>query len=283
MVVALKKIMNIRKIGHTGTLDPGACGVLFVCVGRATKIADYLMNEKKTYIAEFSFGKATDTLDSYGKEEKAVKNIVTYDMLKKACKAFCGKTDQVPPMVSAIKVNGQKMYQVARKGKKVDLPARRIVIYSIDILEFHQSEGTCLLRILCGKGTYIRSLAADMAAKMNTLGHVSFLLRTSAGEGDIRDAYTLDEIKKMTEEGDYSFLESISNALSGYKSCMLDDYLFPIVTTGTPVDLTKIRNASQVPRGEDICVYCKNKLIGIGRAEGDLLKIKTMVYLRDNG
>jgi tRNA pseudouridine55 synthase len=283
LVVALKKILNTKKIGHTGTLDPGACGVLFICVGRATKAAGYLIDGKKAYIAEFAFGTATDTLDSYGTVTQNKQKQVSFYELKEACAAFTGALNQVPPMVSAIKVNGQKMYQLARKGKKISLPARRVTVYSIETLEFDEANRTCLLRIECSKGTYIRSLCADMAEKMGTAGHVSFLLRTSAGGADIRDAYTLDEIKGMAEKGDYGFLRSMDEALSVYPECVLEDYLFPIVTTGTPIDLAKTRNGSLIPRDEDIRVYCGGQFIGMGRADGDILKINTMIYLEETG
>lgn len=280
MVVALKKILNTGKIGHTGTLDPGACGVLFICVGRATKVSGYLMGGAKTYIAEFTFGTETDTLDSYGKVTGTAQKQVSYLELKAACEAFTGEIEQVPPMVSAIKLGGQKMYDLARRGRQMDLPARQVRIHTIEILEFNETAGTCLLRIVCSKGTYIRSLAADMAAGMGTAGHVSFLLRTSAGGGDIKEAYTLEEIRRMAEKGEHRFLMPIGDALAGYKSCVLEDYLFPIVTTGTPIDLTRIKDPSSVPANEDVRVYCGGELVGMGRTEGSLLKINTMIYLR---
>lgn len=279
LVVALKKILNTKKIGHTGTLDPGACGVLSVCVGRATKVADYLMSENKTYIAGVRFGASTDTLDSYGTVSARGGRAVTREELRDACSAFLGKIDQVPPMYSAIKVNGQKMYQLARQGKEVLLPARPVTIYSIDVLEFNRNENCCLLRIECSKGTYIRSLCGDIAKKMGTLGYVSFLLRTRAGAACIRDAYTLDEIADMAQKDDYSFMQPTDDALADFDACVMEDYLFPILTTGTPIDLARVKNDSQIPRGADLRVYCGGKFIGIGRAEENLLKIKTMVYI----
>lgn len=279
LVVALKRILNTKRVGHTGTLDPGACGVLSVCVGRATKVADYLMSGKKTYIAGIRFGVATDTLDSYGKIIETDGSSVGIDELRNACVSFLGEQGQIPPMYSAIKVNGQKMYQLARQGKEILLPARKITIYSIELLDFDQGENSCLLRIECSKGTYIRTLCGDIAKKMDTIGYVSFLLRTQSGAANISDAYTLNEIEELAHRGDYSFFDPVDAALSGMKDCILEDYLFPIITTGTPIDLARIKNSLGIPRKMDLRVYCGGKFIGIGRAEENTLKIKTMIYI----
>lgn len=279
LVVALKRILNTKRIGHTGTLDPGACGVLSVCVGRATKVTDYLMSSQKTYIAGVRFGISTDTLDSYGKAMHVRGVQVEERELEKACAAFIGEISQVPPMYSAIKVNGRKMYQLAREGKEVLLPARNISVYSIDLMEFNRTENSCLLKIECSKGTYIRSLCADIAGKLGTVGYVSFLLRARSGAADIAGALTLQEIEEMAGRNDFSFLEPADRALSGLDACVLEDYLFPIVTTGTPIDLTKVKNGSLIPRGADLRVYCSGRFVGIGSAVENTLKIKTMIYL----
>lgn len=281
LVVALKRILNTKKIGHTGTLDPGACGVLSVCVGRATKVADYLMSGRKAYIAGVRFGAATDTMDSYGKAVQTGGRHIELSELRDACAAFLGDLGQVPPMYSAIKVNGQKMYQLARQGKEVILPARRVTVYSIDILEFNKNENSCLLNIECSKGTYIRSLCSEIAQKMGTLGYVSFLLRSQAGTVNVKEAFTLDEIAEMAQKGDYGFLQSTDNALADIEACMLEEYLFPIVTTGTPIDLARVKNGALIPRDSDLRVYCGGKFIGIGHADENMLKIKTMVFLNN--
>lgn len=283
LVVALKRILNTKRIGHTGTLDPGACGVLSVCVGRATKVADYLMSAKKTYMAGVRFGASTDTLDSYGKTTETGGKRIGIKELREACAAFLGEIGQVPPMYSAIKVNGQKMYQLARQGKEILLPARRITVYSIDLLEFNQAENSCLLNIECSKGTYIRSLCAEIAEKAGTAGYVSFLLRTKSGQAALRDAYTLDEIEEMAQKGDYGFIEPADAALADMQACTLEDYLFPIVTTGTPIDLARVKNGSGVPRNAGLRVYCGGKFIGIGFAQENTLKIKAMVYISMDG
>ena len=182
-------------------------------------------------------------------------------------------------MYSAVKVGGRKMYTLARQGKEIRLPSRRITVYSIEILEADGAHNACLLRIECSKGTYIRSLCGDMAKEMGTLGYVSFLLRTRACGADISQALTLDEIEERAQAADFGFLTSMDEALRGFEKCTLEDYLFPILTTGTPIDLTRVKNADRIARCQDMRVYCKNRFIGMGRAEENTLKINTMVYI----
>ncbi len=279
LVAALRRILNQKKTGHTGTLDPGACGVLSVCVGRATKLADYLMESPKTYVAAVRFGAETDTLDSYGKVTQTGGGRAAPGALREACAAFTGPQEQVPPMYSAIKVNGQKMYDVARQGGHVDLKPRPVTIYAIEILEMNEAEQNCLLQIECSAGTYIRTLCADMARHMGCLGYVSFLLRSKACHAGVEACHTLEEIEAQAAAGDASFLIPSDRALENYSACMLDDYLFPIVTTGSKIDLARTKKGAQVPRDCFLRVYCRGQFIGVGRAEGSLLAVKTMYYI----
>lgn len=279
LTAAVKRILNVKKTGHTGTLDPGACGVLSVCVGRATKLADYLLSGRKTYVASVRFGAETDTLDSYGAVTRTGGGRVALAALKGACKAFTGEQEQIPPMYSAIKVDGRKMYELARQGKEIELAPRQITVHRIEILEMDESEGTCLLEVECSAGTYIRTLCADIAKHMGCLGYVSFLLRSKACITDVSECHTLDEIEAMVATGDGSFLISSDKALEIYPQYTLEDYLFPIVTTGTPIDLLRMQKGAQVPRDRLLRVYCRGEFIGMGNAQGDVLKIRTMYYI----
>jgi len=279
VVVAVKKICNVKKTGHTGTLDPGACGVLSVCVGRATKIADYLMESRKIYIAGVRFGSTTDTLDSYGRITHTSSGRATPEALKSACAAYTGEQSQVPPMYSAIKVNGQKMYDIARQGREIELAPRQITVYAIDMIEMDEAAQTCLLRIECSGGTYIRTLCAELAKQMGTLGYISFLLRSHACNTDVSQCRSLDEIASMAAAGDHSFLIPADSALADFPQCTLEDYLFPIVTTGSPIDLSRIKNGDAVPRQKELRVYCKGVFVGMGYCQDNLLTMKTMYYI----
>lgn len=276
VVSFLRKHLNIKKAGHCGTLDPGAAGVLCVCIGKATKITDYLMGSDKKYRAEFTFGKETDTLDSYGTVTQTSDVIVTKEDMEKIIPCFIGEIDQIPPMYSAIKKDGQKLCNMARKGKSVEIDPRKVFIKNIELIK--AEDNRFLLDIECSKGTYIRTLCADMAKKANTVGYMSFLQRTYGSGFDSQEGYSLDEIKEMIEKGDLSFIKDMEAALSFMPKFTLDDYLFKIITTGSAIELKKIRNAHEAATEVDNLVYCAGKLIGIAKPSEGLMKIKTLLY-----
>ena len=168
VVAKLRGILHIKKIGHTGTLDPDAVGVLPICIGKATKVCDMLTNTDKTYVATLLMGVSTDTYDISGTilDEKEVN--VTPEMVEKTIKSFIGEQDQIPPMYSAIKVNGKKLYELAREGKVIERKARRINIYNIEIIDINLPR--VKMRIDCSKGTYIRSLCNDIGEKLGCHG-----------------------------------------------------------------------------------------------------------------
>lgn len=194
VVSFLRKRLNIKKIGHTGTLDPGAAGVLPICIGKATKIVEYITSQDKTYICEVTFGKVTDTFDKYGKiiEEYNNEFELEYNELKKVTDEFVGEIEQTPPTYSAIKINGQRAYELARRGESFAIPSRKVYIYSIDILKVYQK--SALLKIHCSKGTYIRSLCNDLGKKVGYGAYMSFLLRTQSGKFTIDNSVLLDDI-----------------------------------------------------------------------------------------
>ena len=198
VVAVLRGIFGQRKIGHTGTLDPNAEGVLVVCLGNATKLCDMLTDKKKEYVATFMLGKRTDTLDITGEvlEERPVK--ADASEVKKAILSFVGGYDQIPPMYSAKKINGQKLYDMARSGAVIERKAVPVEIYDIEILEMNLPE--VKIKVSCGKGTYIRSLCEDIGAKCGELAVMTSLKRIAVNEFNADDSYTLDELKKLKEE-----------------------------------------------------------------------------------
>ena len=199
VVAKLRGILKTRKIGHTGTLDPDATGVLPICIGNATKLCDMLTDTDKEYEAEMLLGRKTDTLDDSGTvlEEKAV--AVSEDRVREVVSCFVGGYNQIPPMYSALKVNGQKLCDLARAGKTVERKPRRVEIYSIEILEMKLP--IVKMRIACGKGTYIRSLCDDIGEKLGCGACMKSLIRTRAAGFRIESSYTLDQVQQMADRG----------------------------------------------------------------------------------
>lgn len=204
----LRKILSIRKIGHTGTLDPLATGVLIVCVGKATKLVQDIEKKEKEYIAEFDLGYKTDTYDIQGKTLDKVDNFsITKEELETVLKNYVGDIKQVPPMYSAIKINGQKLYELARRGETIERAARDISIFSLELLEFNGKK--VKIKCVVSKGTYIRSLIYDIGEDLKTFATMTSLIRTKVGNENIDKSFTLETIESLKEKEDFSFLYDI--------------------------------------------------------------------------
>ena len=189
----LRRALNTKKIGHGGTLDPDAAGVLPVFAGAATRLLSYAMEGRKQYIAEFTLGEQRDTGDDSGTVVKTMPvPELTVAQLQEVLQGFLGQQLQMPPMYSAVKINGQKLYQLARKGVEVERQARPIEIYKLELLDFTSTKFT--VAVECSKGTYIRVLGEDIATALGTCGTMSFLLRTQVGSYLLNEAHTLQEI-----------------------------------------------------------------------------------------
>lgn len=205
VVAKLRGILKQRRIGHTGTLDPEAEGVLPVCIGTATKLCDMLADKTKVYRASVLFGVATDTEDMTGTIIKRLPVISKKEDLLSVIESFLGESEQIPPMYSAIKVEGKKLYELAREGKTIERKARRIRIDSIRLLDISVKEdGTLLeasIEVTCGKGTYIRSLCRDMGERLGTCACMKSLLRTASGVFHMEQAMRLSEIETAVQDG----------------------------------------------------------------------------------
>ncbi|MBQ6530646.1 MAG: tRNA pseudouridine(55) synthase TruB, partial [Clostridia bacterium] len=199
IVYAIRRLTGIKKVGHTGTLDPMATGVLPICIGSATKVADMLTLSDKAYTAEFVLGKTTDTLDAEGEVLTESKVNVTGDEIRAAVMSFVGEIEQIPPMYSAIKQNGKKLYELARQGIEVERKPRKVTINSIDILEINGK--TVTIDVSCSKGTYIRTLCADIGERLGTGAYMTKLRRTKTGIFAISESYTLEELGTLNELG----------------------------------------------------------------------------------
>jgi len=205
VVQIVKHTLN-EKVGHTGTLDPNATGVLPILIGKGTKISKYLVNHDKIYEATLQLGIKTDTADGEGKilESKEIdKNILSEENINKTLKSFKGKQTQMQPMYSAIKVNGKKLYDYARKGERIEVPVRNIEIYNLELNKIDLQNNQIDIRIECSKGTYIRTLCEDIAEKLGTIGYMKELNRIQVGEFNIEKAIKIEKLKSNKNNIDY--------------------------------------------------------------------------------
>lgn len=261
VVAKLKKKLNISKVGHTGTLDPNATGVLPILIGKGTKFSKYLINHDKIYEVELELGKKTDTADIEGKviEEKEVDEEYVNKNLLQVLESFIGKQEQMPPMYSAIKKNGKKLYEYARSGEKVEIEARKIEIYKIDLNKYNKNIISFV--VSCSKGTYIRSLCEDIAEKLNTVGYMKNLKRLQVGEFNIRDAVYIDDID-LKNVNDY--LITLEEILRGIHCINLDEKKLKLFLNGVQLTDNNIDGLYKI--------YVANKFIGTGTIKKGLLK-----------
>ena len=256
----LRRLTGMRRIGHTGTLDPGACGVLVLCLGHATRIAEFLTERQKGYRAEFTFGVATDSGDAYGAvtQERDASSI-DRDRLEAALGKFVGVLDQVPPMVSAVHKGGRRLYERARRGETVEVEPRRVEITECQLLEFSPGpRATALVHVECSKGTYIRALARDLGATLEVGAHASFVLRTRAGRFELAGSLTLEELADA--------------ALDDLPAVDLTAAQRQQVLDGRPLPLFQIPGWAKVPPASPVRLRDGGGLVALARVEAGLLQ-----------
>lgn len=243
------RILKTKKVGHTGTLDPIASGVLVVCVGKATKLVDIITSANKEYVATVKLGLLTDTLDLNGKVLKKEKVTIRKEELSKALDSFLGTYEQEVPIYSAVKVNGKKLYEYAREGKKINLPKRMVEIKDIELINLTEEEYK--FKVLVSKGTYIRSLIYDINSKLNVIGVMSDLVRTKQGIFNIDDAYTLEDIKA----GNYK-MYTITDVLKNDNCVVINDKLFNYIKNGCIIDNVYGKEVvTFIYDNEVVCIY----------------------------
>lgn len=279
VVAVVRKTINQKKVGHTGTLDPDAEGVLPVCVGKATKLADYIMNSGKTYIAEITFGAETTTQDSSGEIIKTYDFDFDEEKITSAVKSFVGEYMQIPPMYSAIKINGKKLYELAREGKEVERKARKVTIYNIEILEFIPPE-KIKISVDCSKGTYIRTLSADIGKKLGSGAYMSHLIRSRSGNFNIKNSITLDKLKELCQNNmaEKAFL-TMTDAVSDYKKVYVNEKADKYLHNGGKIySYFFDKKSDKVNEGETIAAFdSKNVLNGLYKVEFDAEKECIMI------
>ena len=232
IVYKAKRIFN-EKVGHTGTLDPNATGVLPLLIGKGTEISKYLINHDKTYEAILQLGEKKDTADSEGKtieEQNVTSEMLSEVNVKKVLQSFEGHQEQIPPMYSAIKVNGKKLYEYARKGQTVELKPRKIEIYKMELLNIDIQNKTIEFRVDCSKGTYIRTLCENIAERIGTVGYMKELKRTRVGEFKIEDAITIQELEDSKNKLE-KFI-TLEKFFENSKNILLDDRKIKLFLNG---------------------------------------------------
>lgn len=273
VVGRLRRILGIKKIGHTGTLDPDASGVLPMCIGRATKTADMLTAQNKQYIAEVTLGSATTTLDASGEVTETSEVNVDECDIQSVVTEFVGDIMQIPPMYSAIKIDGKRLYELAREGVEVERKPRPVTIEKIEILGIDLENKKFSMKVDCSKGTYIRTLCDDIGRRLGCLAHMSALIRTRSGRFCIDDAYTLDEVEKMAGGGDMSFLVPIDKVFEELPKLILSSRRAKLMCNGVQI------SAQGIIDGETYRVYDESgSFLTISEAENGLLKILKTFY-----
>lgn len=269
IVYKVKKIFN-EKVGHTGTLDPLAEGVLPILIGKGTLCSKYLINHDKKYIVNLALGQKTETADLEGKiiEEKNIPNkSLTQSKIEKVLKSFIGKQQQMPPIYSAIKVNGKKLYEYARKGQNVEIKPREIEIYDIKLMNIDAQKKQIQFEVFCGKGTYIRSLCEDIAEKLETVGYMESLKRIQVGDFKIEESSKIQELEENKEDTKYleSKIISVEEIFKNKEKIKLDDKKMQLFLNGVKI--------TQNQENDIYRIYDKNeKFIGIGIIQDKLLK-----------
>lgn len=273
VVGRLRRILGIKKIGHTGTLDPDASGVLPMCIGRATKTADMLTAQNKQYIAEVTLGSATTTLDASGEVTETSEVNVDECDIQSVVTEFVGDIMQIPPMYSAIKIDGKRLYELAREGVEVERKPRPVTIEKIEILGIDLENKKFSMKVDCSKGTYIRTLCDDIGRRLGCLAHMSALIRTRSGRFCIDDAYTLDEVEKLAGEGDMSFLVPIDKVFEELPKLILSSRRAKLMCNGVRI------SAQGIIDGEAYRVYDESgSFLTISEAENGQLKILKTFY-----
>jgi tRNA pseudouridine55 synthase len=254
VVAKLRGIVKQKKIGHTGTLDPQAEGVLPVCLGNATKLCDILTDKKKEYVAELLLGVTTDTQDLTGTILKEMPLEADEETVRKAVLSFLGKSMQIPPMYSALKVNGKKLYELARQGKEVERQAREIEIYELEILSVSLPE--VKFRVLCSKGTYIRALCADMGEKLGCGGCMKSLVRTKVENFYLENAHTLSQIEEIRDGGELETLViPVDEIFAGLQKIQIRQEYAAALENGNVCQLSMISEKPEPKNGERFLMY----------------------------
>lgn len=263
IISSCRKLYDTPRVGHTGTLDPMATGVLPILIGRAVKASDYVMAHDKEYVAEMRLGITTDTEDTTGEVLTSTDVLPTEDEVREACAAFVGKIEQIPPMYSAIKVGGRKLCDIAREGGEVERQPREVEIYSCECEK--ETDDTYRLRVNCSKGTYIRTLCADIGKKLGCGAAMASLVRTRTGSFTLDDCVTVEDLDNMTFEERLKLPKPVETLFSDLDEININDFYAKLIRGGTPLYQKKLRRF--YPDGTLVRLNNGGRFIALGRAE----------------
>ncbi|MDE7098602.1 MAG: tRNA pseudouridine(55) synthase TruB [Ruminococcus sp.] len=280
VIAKLRGILKTKRIGHSGTLDPMATGVLPVFIGTATKACDMMPDTSKAYRAGFRFGISTDTLDITGKVTSEYSLKVTKQDVLDVIPKFIGNIKQIPPMYSAVKIGGQKLCNLARKGIEIERPEREITVDSIKLESFDEDSQSGVISVICSKGTYIRSLIDDIGNSLGCGGVMTSLVRTWSGGFSLDDCFTLDEIQSLADSENIEYaLISVECVFSGLPKTRLNKVQTRMYKNGVKLDLNRINHIK--PEFSEYSVYSYDKdFIGVACADfekGELRVVKNFI------
>lgn len=276
VVQVVRRLTGVRRVGHGGTLDPAVAGVLPILVGRATRLAEFLSEAAKAYRAQIGFGKTTHTQDAWGEtlNEQPCPTL-TAEQVQGALTAFHGTVSQTPPMVSAVKVGGQRLYELARQGVEVARPARQVTFYELKLLGFEPGDfPSAYLDVRCSKGTYIRTLAADLGAALGVGGYLIYLVRTASGGFELSESVTLEELAEAKEAGRLGqYLQPLSRAVAHLPACHLPAAVASRVRHGVSPRLPAA--LAHLPEGQPVACFDReqDELLAIGQRQAGVLRL----------
>lgn len=266
VVYFIRRVLKMKKVGHTGTLDPEAAGVLPVCIGKGTKAVQYLTDKQKRYRANIKFGIVTDTYDKYGQiTEERKPGIMDRSQLEKVMEGFTGIINQKPPLYSAIKVKGKRLYQYALQGEKVEINERTVKIFELRLVDM-TADDEAIIDIHCSKGTYIRSLCHDIGQKLGCGAHMSQLVRLESTPFSIEGSRTLEEIERAAKENKLEeIIESVEILFKDYKKLSIKSTAIKSILNGNHLYSQGIMEGlEKFEVGENVSIYGEDGFIGIG-------------------
>ena len=275
VVSRVRRLLDGEKVGHAGTLDPEAAGVLPLMVGKAARLFDYLQDKEKVYVAEVAFGSATDTQDAQGEPIAFGNTFPEETAIRDTLPAFIGQQNQVPPMFSALKRDGRRLYDLARQGETVSLEARPVTVHELEMTAVTPNHGA-MLHLRCSKGFYVRTLCFDLGRALGCPSHMRFLLRTQSGPFTLDTAQPLETLQAAAQAGTLAvYLLPMEAALTHLPTVDVPDRLVKPLCNGIPLQLETLPGGETIPDGKPVCLRVRGKLLAIGERNAATVRQRT--------